>query len=75
MYTSERECAEVHKKKCHIFSHVPWPEQGAKAGQSLSEAEGAVPAGPHFSFTFHWLGNGPQGSSGKGGSSLGIGIT
>lgn len=54
---------------------MPWPEQGAKAGQSLSEAEGAVPAGPHFSFTFHWLGNGPQGSSGKGGSSLGIGIT
>lgn len=30
------------------------------------------PAGPQFSFTFHWLWNSPQGSAGKGGGSLGI---
>lgn len=40
MYTSDQKCGKFHKKKCHVFSRAPQPEQGA--GQSSSEAEGVL---------------------------------
>lgn len=40
MYTSDQKCGKVHKKKCQVFPQAPQPRQGA--GQSSSEAEGAL---------------------------------
>lgn len=65
VYTSERECAEVHKKKCHIFSHAPWPEQGAKQGRAPLRLREQFLQDPIFPSHFIGLGIVPRAHLGR----------
>lgn len=64
MYTSDQKCGKVHKKKCQVFSQSPQPKQGA--GQSSSEAEGALsPQDPILPSHFTGFGTVPRAQLGR----------